>query len=215
MRVDDITGQTDVPISGANSRMVKTNNWNADFYLSIHHNSGVKGGSGGGLISFMQNGANADTQDWRKRIYDSMIAAGALKGNRSTPMEQKDLAVTRETNMSAILVECAFMDSSTDVPILLTDAYALICAKGLRNAIVAKWGLTKKSLRYGDINGDGSVDSSDARIAARYEAGLESLTVDQKARADVNGDGEIDTTDTRLILQREVGLITKFPVELE
>lgn len=40
MRMDDPTGQTDVPLA---TRVAKANQAKADAYLSIHHNAGVDG----------------------------------------------------------------------------------------------------------------------------------------------------------------------------
>lgn len=50
MRVDDVTGKTDVDLS---VRTYKANVWKADAYISIHHDSGVSGGSGGGATVFV------------------------------------------------------------------------------------------------------------------------------------------------------------------
>ena len=46
--------------------------------------------------------------------------------------------------MPAVLLELGFMDSSTDVPAILTDAYAKSCAQAIVNVIVARKGLKKK-----------------------------------------------------------------------
>ena len=58
----------------------------------------------------------------------------------------------------------------------------------------------------GDINGSGTIDSSDARLLMRYIVGKQTLTAQQIAAADVNGDGVADTNDVRLILAKRVGL---------
>ena len=124
MRMDDVTGVVDVSISGASSRQKKANAWGADFYLSIHHNAGINGGSGGGIIVIVYPTAEKNTRDWQRVIYATLLAEGGLKGNRATPLAKKDLAVLRETSMAAVLVECGFMDSSVDVPVILSDDYA-------------------------------------------------------------------------------------------
>ncbi|MBQ6020291.1 MAG: carbohydrate-binding domain-containing protein, partial [Clostridia bacterium] len=53
----------------------------------------------------------------------------------------------------------------------------------------------------GDVNGDGKVNSQDARLALRAAAKLETLTEAQTAAADVNGDGKITSVDARTILR--------------
>ena len=42
----------------------------------------------------------------------------------------------------------------------------------------------------------------------QYEAGLISLTDEQKSAADINKDGEIDFFDAQLIMMYEAGLIS-------
>jgi hypothetical protein len=63
----------------------------------------------------------------------------------------------------------------------------------------------------GDVNGDGKVDSTDARLTLQYFVGSVGANDLLTASADVNGDGKIDSTDARLILQFFVGSITAFP----
>lgn len=53
----------------------------------------------------------------------------------------------------------------------------------------------------GDINADGSVTASDARIALRISANLYSPTYTEKIAADVTGDGRITAADARKILR--------------
>jgi N-acetylmuramoyl-L-alanine amidase len=50
----------------------------------------------------------------------------------------------RETDCPAVLLELGFMDSTTDVPIILTDKYAQQCAKAIVEILVKKGNLTKK-----------------------------------------------------------------------
>lgn len=53
----------------------------------------------------------------------------------------------------------------------------------------------------GDINADGTVTASDARIALRISANLYSPTDTEKTAADVTGDGKITAADARKILR--------------
>ncbi|MBQ7646718.1 MAG: hypothetical protein IJS94_05560 [Clostridia bacterium] len=65
-------------------------------------------------------------------------------------------------------------------------------------------------LASGDINGDGDVDSLDATLAFKYDAGLSDLGADQLAAGDVSGDGEVNSLDATLILKYDAGLIDSF-----
>ena len=59
----------------------------------------------------------------------------------------------------------------------------------------------------GDVNGDGKVDTTDARLVLQHAVGKSVLKEEEQMMADVNGDGRVDTTDARLILQYTVGKI--------
>lgn len=58
----------------------------------------------------------------------------------------------------------------------------------------------------GDVNGDGKVDSADAMLVMKHDAGLLSLSKDEIKRADLNGDGKIDSCDAVYILRIAAGL---------
>ena len=67
----------------------------------------------------------------------------------------------------------------------------------------------------GDVNGDGKVDTTDARLVLQHAVGKIQLDEVEQEMTDVNGDGWVDTTDARLILQYAVGKIEAFPAPLE
>ena len=61
----------------------------------------------------------------------------------------------------------------------------------------------------GDVNSDGKIDSTDARLVLQYAVGKIG-TLGAETAADVNRDKKIDSTDARLILQYAVGKISGF-----
>ena len=63
----------------------------------------------------------------------------------------------------------------------------------------------------GDVDGDGWINTTDARLTLQFAVDKLSLSEKEQAFADVNGDGNVDTTDARLILQYAVGKIDSFP----
>ena len=145
LRVDDTTGVNDIALS---KRTKSANNFNADFYLSIHHNAGIKKngvcGTGGGVVAYVYTKVDNGTKDWQKELYNAVIKHTGLKGNRANPLAAANFQVLRETKMRAVLIECGFMDSKTDVPIILTDKFADQVATACVEVIVKKGGLTKK-----------------------------------------------------------------------
>jgi len=64
--------------------------------------------------------------------------------------------------------------------------------------------------QLGDVNGDGRIDTSDARMVLQFIVGKTTLQNEAVTAADVNRDGKIDTVDARLILQLIVHKITSF-----
>ena len=141
IRLDDTTGKTDIKLE---TRTNKANAFNADFYLAIHHNAGVRGGKGGGIIAIVYTSVDNTTLAWQKALYYKLIEHTGLKGNRSNPLQKQSLHEVRYSKMPAVLLECGFMDSSTDVPIILTDEYAEKVATACVEVLADKGGLTKK-----------------------------------------------------------------------
>ncbi len=69
------------------------------------------------------------------------------------------------------------------------------------------------ALIYGDVDGSGSVDSSDARMVLQAAVSKITLTEKQQKVANVDGNDRIDSSDARYILQKAVNKFEKFPVE--
>ena len=53
LRTDDVTGAEDVRLS---TRCAAANSYGANLYLSLHHNAGINGGRGGGVVSLRARG---------------------------------------------------------------------------------------------------------------------------------------------------------------
>ena len=167
LRVDDITGKKNVTLE---ERTDAANEWEGDFYLSIHHNGGVKGGKGGGIVVYVYTNPQAASVEWQKALYDSMLKYGGLKGNRATPLARADLHEVRETRMAACLCELGFMDSSTDVPVILTEEYADNMAKALAEVVIEKSGAVKKKHFYRVIVGEYAEQSNAKYVLDKLKA---------------------------------------------
>ena len=59
----------------------------------------------------------------------------------------------------------------------------------------------EKTSVFGDVNGDGEITASDARMVLRFSAELDTPTSEQIRISDVNNDGEITASDARKILR--------------
>ena len=145
MRVDDPTGETDVSLG---TRVTQANQAGADVYVSIHHNAGINGGSGGGIVIYTCHNPQRQSVILQKAVYQHTVDATELKGNRASPMAEANLYVLNNTKMPAILGEFGFMDSNHDTPIILTEDFATQVADGIVAALVDVYGLEEKEMSY-------------------------------------------------------------------
>ena len=144
IRTDDTTGKKDISLT---ARTNAANNFGADIYISLHHNAGLNGKQGGGIVVIVYNKTtNAESLAWQKALYNALIEETGLKGNRATPLAKMNLHEVRETKMAAVLLELGFMDSPTDVPIILTEEFADQCAAAIVKVIVERGKLTPKAI---------------------------------------------------------------------
>lgn len=170
LRLDDSDdGATDVTLA---ERVKRSNEWEADFYLSIHHNAGINGGTGGGIVAYCYGEGSKASFEWRDELYDALIKHTGLKGNRANPKATANHYVTKNTACPACLLELGFMDSATDVPIILTDEYADKCAAAIVEVVVKKNGLFKKQEQatYTVQIGETHTEAEGMRIVAELTA---------------------------------------------
>lgn len=144
LRIDDTLGQTDLSVD---ARAKKANAFGADIYVSVHHNAGINGGSGGGIMAYVYLKVDSETKELQSLLYNKLIEKTGLKGNRSNPLEAADFGELRLTRMPAVLLECGFMDSATDVPIILSEDFAEKAAEAITEAIAQNGGLTQKPIK--------------------------------------------------------------------
>ena len=159
LRVDDTTGLTDVILK---NRVKKANNWGADIYISIHHNAGIYGklmgylGKPAGGTVVYHYGSSAKREMQAQALYDAVVKLTGLVGDRSAKISKYGYYVLKNTNMPAFLIENGFMDSPTDVPIILSEGHANKTAQGLLNFLASEFKLKKVS----DAVANGTVSTS-------------------------------------------------------
>ena len=80
LRLDDSDdGADDIALA---TRVKRANEWGADLYLSIHHNAGINGGSGGGIVAYCYPTASKASFAWRDELYEALIERTGLRGHR-------------------------------------------------------------------------------------------------------------------------------------
>ena len=191
IRLDDTTGKTDVTLK---TRTDKANTFGADFYLSIHHNAGINGGTGGGVVAIVYTKASAKSIEWQKALYDSIIKYTSLKGNRAEPLQKQNLHEVRESKMPCVLLECGFMDSKTDVPIILTEDFAEKVATACVEVLVQKGGLLKNQTTV----------SSDNKILTWQKAAIADGFKFPKYGADGKWGSESESVAKQAICQKRI-----------
>lgn len=140
LRVDDVTGEEDVTMS---ERCRRANAWGADLYYSAHHNAGVGGGTGGGVVAYSLNEGTRGAM-WRDELYGAIVGETGLVGNRASPKATGNLYVLSNTAMPAVLMEHGFMDSAADVPVILSEEYAKGVGRAVADCIARRQGLERR-----------------------------------------------------------------------
>ncbi|OWW10556.1 N-acetylmuramoyl-L-alanine amidase [Bacillus sp. MB353a] len=114
------------------------NQWGANFFLSVHINSG--GGTGYEDYSYPNVGAPTTT-------YQQLIHQEIMKTTDFVDrgMKTSNFHVLRETNMPAILTENGFIDRAEDAAKLANADFREQLARGHVNGLVKSFNLQKKT----------------------------------------------------------------------
>lgn len=101
--------------------------------------------------------------------------------------------------------------SYTDMHAVLQDGYLVFTTDHFSEYVVTTDNLSEEPTpqpgTLGDVDGNGVVNSADAVMVLRSDAGLITLTAEQAAAADVSGDGIVNASDAVQILRFDAGLI--------
>lgn len=142
LRADDTTGKKDISLS---NRVAMANSAKADVYLSMHHNAGVNGRSGGGTVVYYYS-SNIKRRDQAQKLYNYITDETKLYGNRCQQVIKKGFYVLAHTKAESFLVENGFMDSTTDVPRILSDDHAKKTAEGVLAFLVEQFCIEPKKI---------------------------------------------------------------------
>lgn len=122
--------EKDVPLR---ERTSLANKLKVQAFISIHANAyGSNWNEVNGIETFTYTKPSADSVILANHIQESLCTSVERK-NRG--VKKKDLAVLRDTNMPAVLVECGFMTNQEEARLLQNDEYRLKCAKGISTGI--------------------------------------------------------------------------------
>ena len=112
-------------------RVITANNCDATLFVSIHHNA-CPGGYGAEVLCIKDNYQDGLSTKVGEAILNELATIG-LK-NRGVK-DRRDLYVINNTSMPALLVECAFVDSSLDMANYNPEKTATAIYKGICTAL--------------------------------------------------------------------------------
>ena len=112
------------------------NNAGADLFVSIHCNAG----GGTGTETYYCTG-NSDGKEFADHVQQGMLDAVGL---RNRGVKSARFAVLRRTNMTAILVETAFIDTASDAKHLASESSRKAFAEGIARGICKYVGIEFK-----------------------------------------------------------------------
>lgn len=150
------------------------------------------------MLRILNNPISADTDPADEK---GCVADGKM-GFKVTLRAKKDCALgstTVTTNGDGVFKEV----SGTTVK---DGKYVAVFGKGLSGSV----SVTEFTGVRGDVNQDTKVNSLDAAMVLRYDAGLIKLEGKGAEMADVNGDGKVNSLDAAMILRYDAGLILGF-----
>ena len=185
-------------------RTDRANGWGADYFLSIHRNAFTPEGATG-VEAWVYSAVETDgiTFNKAKNITDSVCAATGLRnrGVRKGAPSYRDYAVNRYTEMHSCLLEVGFIDNTEDNKVF-DEKFGEI-ALSVAKALTENVGLTfTPPVIQGDMDGDGKITASDARLILRAAVGLEKADTE---KSDLDSDGKITSSDAREALRRATG----------
>lgn len=124
-----------------NQRTSEANAWGADFFLSIHINSGPS--TALGYEDFIYSGLSNTSKSAQ---YQDIIHAEVMKVNQLKDRGQKqaNFHVLRESNMPALLSENGFISNDHDAALMKQSSWIQKVAQGHANGIANAFGLKPK-----------------------------------------------------------------------
>jgi N-acetylmuramoyl-L-alanine amidase len=124
-------------------RAAFANDRDADYFVSIHINSG----GGTGYEDFVHTSAGARSQTARRRaaVHTAVAAFMGTKGMPDRGSKTANFAVLRRTRMPAILTENLFIDTPADAALLANDRFLTGLGKAHAKGIAAAMQLPPRS----------------------------------------------------------------------
>lgn len=121
---------SDVNVS-LSERARLANEWNADYFVSIHCNSNVNTIYKGTETFYYRE--NTIASSFAEVVNTALVNE---IGTRNLGTFQANFAVLRRTRMPAILVELAFLSNPEEANLLATESFRQKCAIGISRGVI-------------------------------------------------------------------------------
>lgn len=112
-------------------RAEMANNWNANYFVSIHCNSAASRQANGSETFVYKLGTS--TAAYGESIQTQLVLQNGLK-NRG--LKEADFTVLVATKMPAALVELAFISNPYEAKLLSLPEFQMRCARGIADGII-------------------------------------------------------------------------------
>lgn len=132
-----MTRDTDIFVE-LSDRSEMANQWDADYFMSIH----VNAGGGSGFESYIHTTRTKGSVEAQETMHPAIIDSIEV---RDRGKKDANFAVLRETRMPAILTENLFIDHSNDAALLKDFSFLQKIAWGHVTALEKAFHLQKKS----------------------------------------------------------------------
>lgn len=138
-RIDDFTGKIDIPL---NKRCELVNGWGANVHIDYHLNA---------YDSVWNNAGGTETYTYTTKPREAVALAEKIQTNlvkelgfNNRGVKAANFQMVRDTKMTAILIEFAFMTNQNEAMKMRTVEYQRKAAKAVVDGLVGQYGLKKK-----------------------------------------------------------------------
>ena len=138
-RIDDPTGKSDIPLK---KRCDLINEWDADVHIDYHLNAyGTGWNTAGGTETYIFITKPKEAADLAEKVQNNLLKE---LGFRNRGVKAADFQMVRETKMTAILIEFAFMTNQNEAFKMRSAEYQKRAAKAVADGLALQYKLKKK-----------------------------------------------------------------------
>jgi N-acetylmuramoyl-L-alanine amidase len=138
-RIDDPTGRTDLPL---NKRCELINTWGAHVHIDYHLNAyGSDWNNAGGIETYIYATRPKEAAALAEKVQTNLVRELEF---RNRGVKAANFQIVRDTNMTAILIEFAFMTNHNEALKMRTMECQKKAAIAVVEGIAAQYGLVKK-----------------------------------------------------------------------